>query len=83
MAFQGLPETSKIFASIVHHLRTTNVNVNVSKIYPTGLIFGGGGEREGLEGGAYRGGGAYIRDNWVTYLAGVYSGGILTGFYGI
>ena len=51
MAFQGPPETSKIFVSIVHHLRTTNVNVNASKIYPTGLIFGGGGEREGLEGG--------------------------------
>ena len=81
MTFQGLPETSKIFVSIVHHLRTTNVNVNVSKIYPTWLIFGGGGEREGLEGAHI--GGAYIRDNWVTYLAGVYSGGILTGFYGI
>ena len=28
----------------------------------------------------YRG----IRDiNWVTYLGGVYSGGVLTGFYGI
>ena len=47
-------------------------------------LYSGEGEREGLEGGAYRGGGgAYIRDNWVTYLAGVYSGGILTGFYGI
>ena len=36
--------------------------------------------------GAYTGG-AYIRDvNWVTYLGGVwgfYTGGVLTGFYGI
>ena len=42
MAFTGLPETSKmlIFASIVHHLPTNNVNVYVSKIYPSGLIFG-------------------------------------------
>ena len=29
-----------IFASIVHNLRTNNVNVYVSKIYPRGLIFG-------------------------------------------
>ena len=33
------------------------------------------------EGGGER---AYIRDvNWVTYLGGVYSGGVLTGFCGI
>ena len=44
MAFPGLPETSKvqIFASIVHYLRTNNVNVYVSKIFPSGLIFVGG-----------------------------------------
>ena len=42
MAFPGIPETSKmeIFASKVHHLRTNNVNDNVSKIYLSGLIFG-------------------------------------------
>ena len=41
MAFPGLSETSKmqIFASIVHYLRTNNVNVYVSKIFPSGLIF--------------------------------------------
>ena len=42
MAFPGLPETSKmqIFASIiVHHWRTNNVNVCVSKIYQSGPIF--------------------------------------------
>ena len=75
MAFQGPPETSKIFVSIVHHLRTTNVNVNASKIYPTGLIFGGGGEREGLEGGAYRGGlifGITGLPIWRAYIRGAY-----------
>ena len=46
-----------------------------------GLYSGEGGRERGVGGGAYWG--AYIRDNWVTYLAGVYSGGILTGFYGI
>ena len=42
MAFPGLPETSKmyIFASIVYHLRTNNINIYVSKIYSSGLIFG-------------------------------------------
>ena len=76
MTFQGLPETSKIFVSIVHHLRTTNVNVNVSKIYPTGLIFGGGGEREkGWRGGAYRGGlifGITGLPIWRAYIRGAY-----------
>ena len=40
MAFPVLPETSnmQIFASIVHHLRTNNINVYVSKIYPSGLM---------------------------------------------
>ena len=32
----------------------------------------------------YLGKGGYIRDvNWVSYLGGVYSVGVLTGFYGI
>ena len=42
--------------------------------YPSGLIFGA----EHIYGRAY------IRDvNWVIYLGVVYTGGILTGFYGI
>ena len=58
-----------IFALRVHHLRTNNVNVYVSKIYPSGLT---------LE-GAYIGGGGYIQDvTCVTYL-----GGVLTKFYDI
>ena len=64
MAFPGLPETSKvqIFASIVHYLRTNNVNVYVSKIFPSGLIFVGGR-------------GAYIQNvNLVSYLGGVLTG---------
>ena len=49
---------------MVHRLRTNNVNVYVSKLYPSGLIFGG----------------AYVRDvNWVTYLGGVYLGGLIYG----
>ena len=50
MAFPGLPKTSKmkIFASIVHYLITNNVNVYVSKIYPSGLIFR---ERAYIQGG--------------------------------
>ena len=79
MAF---PETSKmqIFALIVHHLRTSNVNVYVSKIYPNGLIFGRDTYTKGT----------YIWDvNWVSYLGSVYSGGCwytggeLMGFYGM
>ena len=36
----------------------------------------------GDRGHIYRG--AYIRDiNWVTYLGGVYTGGVLVGFYGM
>ena len=72
MAFPGLPETSKvqIFASIVHYLRTNNVNVYVSKIFPSGLIFVGG---RGYERGAY------IQNvNLVSYL-----GGVLTGICGM
>ena len=71
MAFLGLPETSKvqIFASIVHYLRTNNVNVYVSKIFPSGLIFGGRGYERG----------AYIQNvNLVSYL-----GGVLTGICGM
>ena len=53
MAFPGLPGTSKmeIFASIVHHLRTNNVNVYVFKIYLSGLIFGGRMSKGGLYSG--------------------------------
>ena len=55
-----------MLSNVVHHLHINNFNIYVSKIYPSGLIFGG----------------AYIWDvNWVTYLGGIYSGGILTGFY--
>ena len=79
MAFSGLPETFEmlIFASIVPHLRTSNVNVYVSKIYPSGLRFKG----------CICGRSTFIRDiNWVSYLGGIYSGGfytggVLTGFY--
>ena len=43
-----------------------------------GPIFGGGW------GCGHIYGGAYIWDaNWFTYLRGVYSGGVLTGFYGV
>ena len=44
MEFPGPPKTSKmqILASIVHHLRMNNVNVYVSKIYPSGLGLGEG-----------------------------------------
>ena len=43
MVFPRLPETCMmyIFASIVHHLRTNDVNVYISKIYLSGLIFRG------------------------------------------
>ena len=72
MAFPGLPETSKvqIFASIVHYFRTNNVNVYVSKIFPSGRIFvGGRGDERG----------AYIQNvNLVSYL-----GGVLTGICGM
>ena len=39
--FPGLPETSKmyIFTSIIQHLRTDNINVPGSKIYPSEFIF--------------------------------------------
>ena len=72
MAFPGLPETSKvqIFASIVHYLRTNNVNVYVSKIFPSGLIFVGG---RGYDRGAYS-----QNVNLVSYL-----GGVLTGICGM
>ena len=82
MAFLGLPETCKmyIFALVVHHLQTTNVNAYVSKIYPSGLIFGGTYVWWGLIFGMFIGfhiwGGAYIQ-------GGLICGGILTGFYGI
>ena len=75
MGFPGLPEKSKmyIFATIVHHLRTNHVNLYVSKIYPSGLIFEGGG------GGYIQG--VYIWDvNWVTYLGGhIFAEGLFTG----
>ena len=54
MTFPGLSETSKmqIFALIVHHLRTNNVNLYLSKIYRSGLIFAGPYIRwDGGEGG--------------------------------
>ena len=63
MVFPGLPETSKmkIFASVVHHLG--NINVYVSKIYPSGLIFG-----DDIWG-------SYVWDvNWVTYSGALYMG---------
>lgn len=72
MAFPGLSVTSKtqIFKSIVH-LNTNIVNVYVTKIYSSGLIFEG----------VYTG--AYIRDfNWVSYWRVYIQGGVLTGFYG-
>ena len=47
-----------IFASIVHNLRTNNVNVYVSKIYPRGLIFG---MLLGLNNFFFFGGGVYLR----------------------
>ena len=63
-----------IFALRVHHLRTNNVNVYVSKIYPSGLTLEGA-----YIGGRGGGGEGYIQDvTCVTYL-----GGILTRFYGI
>ena len=71
MTFPELPETSKmwIFTSIVHHLPMNNVNIYVSKIYPSGLIFGRGSI------------GLHI---WGAYIpGGLYKGGVLTGFYGI
>ena len=67
MEFPGPPKISKIkiLASIVHHLRMNNVNVYVSKIYPSGLGLGEG--RCIYEG-------TYIRNvNWVTYLESVHS----------
>ena len=54
------------FASVVHHLRTNNIIVYVSKIYPSGLIF---------EGAYIRG--PYIRDvDWVSYLGTYIHGGL-------
>ena len=47
-----------IFASIVHNLRTNNINVYVSKIYPRGLIFG---MLLGLNNIFFGGGGVYLR----------------------
>ena len=94
MAFLGLPETSKmqIFASTLQHLPTDDINV--SKIYPSGLIIGWGRLGCGCRGRRIYGGIAYIRDvNSVTYLTqecmGVYIrrgliyGGALTEFYSI
>ena len=78
MAFPGLPETSKMwmFASIVHHLRTNNVDVYVSKIYPSELILRGGG-------GVYTGGLIFVMliglDIWGRLFVGrmgdLYTGG--------
>ena len=63
MNCNGDLDEMEIFASIVHHLRKNNVNVYVSKIYQSGLIFG---ER------IYGGEGAYIRDViCVSYLGNV------------
>ena len=44
MEFPGPPKISKIkiLASIVHHSCMNNVNVYVSKIYPSGLGLGEG-----------------------------------------
>ena len=61
MVFPGLLETSKMymFASVVHFLCTNNVNVHVSKIFPSRLM---------LRGFIY--GGAYIWDvNWACLTA--------------
>ena len=79
MAFPGLLETSKmeIFASIVHHLCTNNVYV--SKIYPSGLIFGGH-IYEGLIFGMLTG--LHIWRGCIL-KGSLYMGSILTGFYGI
>ena len=43
MAFPELPETSKmkIFESVVYYLRTSNVNIYVSKVYLSGLTLRG------------------------------------------
>ena len=83
MAFPGLPET---FALIVHHLRTNNVNVFVSKIYPSGLIFGRGGVEVYI--GVYTGVlifamliGFHIWSGRI--FEGFIYGGVLTRFYGI
>ena len=71
MAFWGLPETSKmlILVSIVHHLRSNNVNVYVSEITQVGLFSGIAYTDE-----------AYIWDaNWVTYLGCVCLWGLIYG----
>ena len=66
MAFPGL------FASIVHDLRTNNVNLYVSKIYPDVLIFQGEG--------AYIQRGAHIWDvDWFTYLGALIRGEAING----
>ena len=65
MAFPGLPETS-----VVHNLLTNNVNVYVSKLYPSGLIFGG----------RIYGGGGLIFGILIGFHisgGGVYSGGLI------
>ena len=88
MAFPGLPETSKIqiFASTIYHLLTDNVNAYVSKIYPSGLIFGEG-EGVNMEWGHIFGMfiGFYIWVGGVYFLLGgdLYTEGVFTGFYRI
>ena len=71
----------RLFASIVHDLRTNNVNLYVSKIYPDVLIFRGRG------GTVYTDGAHIWNVDWVTNLGALirgrlYTGRVLMVFYG-